>query len=144
MRWATSSLDISRLNRATGPWWRAVWVAMSVASALLPVDVRPAMITRLPGRSPASILSRSVSPVGRPAAAVPVSSSSRCLRAGPSCAPTGSSPSLRRRSATARMFRSAVSMTALMGVAVAEACSVMSWAARIRPLLAACSVTVSA
>ncbi len=69
MRVITCSEGISMLKTATEarvPGCTAAYSAMLTASVVLPIDGRPAMMTRSPARRPPVILSKSVNPVGRP------------------------------------------------------------------------------
>ncbi len=70
IRSASCDAPISIENTATGSFASsATCSAMLSASAVLPIDGRPAMITRSPGCSPDVISSRSAKPVGTPVTA---------------------------------------------------------------------------
>ena len=69
MRVTSCSEGISMLNIATEarvPGFTAAYSAMLIASVVLPMDGRPAMITRSPARRPAGLGSKSVKPVANP------------------------------------------------------------------------------
>ena len=67
MRIASWVAPISMLKIATGtPFSTATCSAMLSANAVLPIDGRPATMTRSPGCRPAVFSSRSMKPVGTP------------------------------------------------------------------------------
>ena len=134
--------DISMLKNATGPWLMAMWLAMFMARALLPIPGRPAATTRVDGWRPPSLRSRSARPVGRSVTSrPPASTCSRRTSTFDIRSPDGSKPSPTRSSATASIRCSAWSSTTSTSVSRFVASSAIWRLAFSIPRRGACSST---